>query len=262
MYGSPLVEVGATRERVRVSWRGDVVVATIDVPDPCHAADLEAYRLLEAALSLESRACVVIGAGGRFAVGDQARMFCAFDDELVATRFVHEVTRLFELVESVPKPVVAAVDGDAFGFGFELALACDAVVATPAARFGLPEITHGTAPLFAITRGADVIGRGLARHLALGGTRWLTGAECEAHGLVSQLCPPEEIEAAAVSLGGALAEDASFAHLKRLSALEAPGQYRLAALVMPPLMCAASVRDEVPPSRRPTVPRRPLDQES
>src|SRR6185369_4623486 len=101
--------------------------------------------------------------------------------------FVVEVTHIFQELEAAPRPVVAAVDGYALGFGFELALACDLIVATPSAVLGLPEIVYGLAPPNAIGRAPDVIGRALTRHLALRGRRWLTGEEAHRYGLVAEL---------------------------------------------------------------------------
>jgi len=227
---------------VRVERRGTTVLAWIDRPARRNAADLEVYRGLEAALALEAESYVIAGAGGVFSAGDDVAIFdfAGLDD---ATGFLVTVTRLFEVVEALAHPVVAAVRGYALGFGFELALACDAAVAEPGARLGLPEITLGAAPPNAIGRGVDVLGRGIVRYLALSGKRWLTGTEALDLGLVVEVHDGDDVVEEALGLAAALAADPGFAHAKRLLNAGAGAAYGAAPSFMPPLMASAAVAD-------------------
>jgi len=227
---------------VRVERHGGTVLALIDRPARRNAASLEVYRALEAALALDAEAYVIAGEGGVFSAGDDVGIF-TFSGLGDATEFLVTVTRLFEIVEAVPRPVVAAVCGYALGFGFELALACDAAVAEPDARLGLPEITLGAAPPNAISRGVDVIGRGWVRYLALSGKRWLSGAEAHDLGLVVELHQSGEVLPAALELAGALAADPGFGHAKRILNAGAGAAYGAAPSFMPPLMASALVAD-------------------
>lgn len=225
---------------VLVERRGDVTVATINRPHRRNAADLAVYHRLEEALRADAAACVITGAGGDFSAGDDVGIF-DFADRAQADRFIAEVTRIFELIETLERPVVAAVDGYALGFGFELALVSDAVVATERARLGLPEIVHGAAPPNAIGRGPDVLGRGLVRHLALRGRRWLSGTEAHRWGMVVELQPPAELVDAAVALAGDLAADPGFVAAKRLRNVDGGRAFRLAPMVMPRLMVSDAI---------------------
>lgn len=226
---------------VLVEDRYGVVVASINRPAKRNAADLDTYRGLEGVLH-EGAATgfVITGVGGDFSAGDDVTMFDfgGLDD---AAGFIDEVQRIFAAIEAHPLPVVAAVDGYALGFGFELALACDLVVATPTAVFGLPEITHGAAPPNAMSRGVDVLGRGWVRHLALTGRHWLTGEEAHELGLVAELHSPGELLDAATSLVEDMAATPAFSSSKRLLAIDAAADYQLASMVMPPLMAAETV---------------------
>ena len=225
---------------VATEWFDGVLVARIDRQDRRNAADLETYDLLEAAVDSDAVAVVLTGAGGHFSAGDDVRMF-QFDGIDGADAFVVHVTRLFQRIEAVPRPVVAAVDGYALGFGFELALACDAIVATPDAVLGLPEITHGAGPPNAIGRGPSTLGRNLIRHLAIDGQHWLTGTEAHRYGMVVELHPGAVLEAAAVRLASELAANQRFLGTKRLLSLESETAYRLAPVIMPPLMASSEV---------------------
>lgn len=225
---------------VSTSWHDDVLVATIDRPHRRNAADLGVYAALEDALCSDAAAVVVTGTGGDFSAGDDVAIF-DFDGVEAADAFLVTVTRLFELIESVAKPVISAVDGYALGFGFELALVSDLVVATPDAVFGLPEITHGAAPPNAMGRGLDVLGRGWVRHLAVTGRHWLSGNEAHQRGMVVELHDREHLLPAAVRLADQAAATPMFTHAKRLLTAEASTTYRLVPAVMTPLMTSSTV---------------------
>ncbi len=225
---------------VRVERHGSSVLALIDRPARRNAADLDVYRGLEEALTLEADAFVLSGTGGVFSAGDDVAIF-DFGGRAEATSFLVTVTRLFEVIEAHPRPVVAAVDGYALGFGFELALACDAALATPDARLGLPEITHGAAPPNAIGRGVDVLGRSWIRYLALTGRRWLTGAEAHDLGFVVECHDAGALVPAALELAADLASDPGFASAKRLLNAGAVAAYSAAPSYMPPLMASPVV---------------------
>lgn len=94
-----------------------------------------------------------------------------------------------------PKPIVAAVRGFALGGGFELVLACDLVVATTNARFGLPEARLGLLPGGGGTqRLPRLVGRLRANELIMT-RRILTGAEAHQWGLVNRLAEPDQLDA-------------------------------------------------------------------
>ena len=128
---------------VRIERDGDVAVFVVDNP-PINAGSLEVRRgLLRALEHLESsddlRAGVIMGAGSTFIAGSDLREFGRpLDDPALPT--------VIAAIERCSKPVVAAIHGAALGGGFELALGCDARVATPDAMVGLPEVTLGIIP--------------------------------------------------------------------------------------------------------------------
>lgn len=95
---------------------------------------------------------------------------------------------LFEALENDPRPIVAAVDGHAFGGGVELTLACDLVVAGESATFTLPEIGHGVIPNTAVARLPGIVGARAALDLILTRRR-VAAPEAHALGLVNRLAP-------------------------------------------------------------------------
>jgi enoyl-CoA hydratase len=112
---------------------------------------------------------------------------------------------------SLTKPVIAAVEGYALAGGFEIALACDLIVAARGARFGLPEVRVG---LVAAAGGLVRLPRRLPFHLAmllsLTG-RTLSAADAHHHGLVAELCEDGAARDRAVELGREIAAKAPLA---------------------------------------------------
>lgn len=104
--------------------------------------------------------------------GDKA--FCAgadisgfnFDPYKVR-QFMIEVLAVLAAPENCRKPVISAVNGIAFGGGFELAIASDFIIASDRARFAVPEINLGLLPGFAIVRLHDIVGRAKAKEMSV-----------------------------------------------------------------------------------------------
>ncbi len=182
---------------------GRVLVLTIDRPDARNAVDGEVAAGIEAGLDeAESdddlRVVVITGTGDRvFCAGADLKAVAAGAAESLQTErggFAGIVRRRFE------KPLVAAVNGAALGGGFEIALACDMVVAADTARFGLPEAHRG---LFAGAGGVVRLPRRIPLAIAIElGT---TGAPIDAHraydlGLVNRLVPLERVRDEALEL--------------------------------------------------------------
>jgi enoyl-CoA hydratase len=150
-------------------------------------------RLREVALDTDARTIVLTGAGEKaFAAGaDIAEMTEMSVLEAHGWGMLgHECGRL---LESMPKPTIAAVNGFALGGGCELALACDIRYASENAKFGQPEINLSVIPGWGGTqRLARAVGAGLAKDLILTG-RTIDAAEALRIGLVSAVYPAAEL---------------------------------------------------------------------
>ena len=127
------------------------------------------------------------------------------------------ITRNWESIQSVRKPVIAAVSGFALGGGCELAMMCDFIIASDTAKFGQPEIKLGVIPGAGGTqRLPRAVGKSKAMDMALTG-RMMDAAEAERSGLVSRVVPYEklmdEVLAAALQI-------CSFSQLATMAAKE------------------------------------------
>lgn len=132
--------------------------------------------------------------------------------------FLRNFIRLTQQIEDLPKPVIAAVDGLAFGGGLELILPCDFIIATPESVFSLPEILLGVMPAAGGTqRLPRLIGRMKAKELMFTGKR-ISSTDMEKFGLLTKIVPKEQLVTAYSELGKELAEKApiALAQMKKL----------------------------------------------
>ncbi|MET7400366.1 crotonase/enoyl-CoA hydratase family protein [Dactylosporangium sp. NPDC005572] len=196
---------------VRTVTHGTVLVVCIDRPQVRNAIDEPTARAIGAAMEdLDSRddlsAAVLTGAGGYFCAGMDLKAFLAGQRPAVPGR------GFAGIVERPPdKPIVAAVEGPAVAGGFEIALACDLIVAAETASFGLPEVRRG---LMAAGGGLLRLPHRVPYHLAM---EWiLTGASVDAPtayraGLVNRLVPQGESLDCALRLAEAVAANGPLA---------------------------------------------------
>ena len=186
---------------------GEVAVVTLNRPESLNALDTTLLRELEAAFAgLDARAVVLAGAGRAFCAGADLKERDEMDRETWHSH--HAVLRrAFQAVRESAAPTVAAVEGYAVAGGFELALACDLIVAARGAVFGLPEVTRGIMPG---AGGTQMLPRSLAKDLILTG-RSLTAEDAERRGIVARLAEPGAALAAARALAEQIAANAPVA---------------------------------------------------
>jgi enoyl-CoA hydratase len=182
-----------------------VAVITINRPQARNAVNGAVARGIAAAVDefdgrADVRVLVLTGAGGTFCAGMDLKGFLSGDAPSVPGRGFGGI------VERPPaKPLIAAVEGYALAGGFELVLACDLVVASETARFGLPEVRRGLAAAAGgLLRLPQRIPYYLAMEIALTGEHY-PADRLHAAGLVSQLVPEGEALAAAIALAGKVA---------------------------------------------------------
>ena len=164
-------------------------------------------RALHAALARarddsEVRAVTLGGTGDTFSAGADLKEFIKRRPPLDQALERRELGALFLLIDAYPKPVVAAVNGDALGAGFGLVAVCPLAVAVESARFGLPGVRLGIMPMTimpAIFRGLP---RKLGVELMLTG-RLMTAGEAAGAGFVNATVAAAELEATAVRLARA-----------------------------------------------------------
>jgi crotonobetainyl-CoA hydratase len=197
---------------LRTQARGGIIEITLDRP-PANAIDAATSRELAASFASfrdadDLRVAIVTGAGDRFfSAGWDLKAAAAGESEAYGAGGFAGLTEAFDL----DKPVIAAVNGYAVGGGFELALACDLVVATSSSQFFLPEVNLG----FVADAGGQLrlpkrLPRAIAMELLLTGRR-MDAEEALRWGLVNRLVASDELLESARELASRIAEAAPLA---------------------------------------------------
>jgi enoyl-CoA hydratase/carnithine racemase len=193
---------------------GDLAVITLDSP-PLNLFDqrmIDDLRSAIDAVAAEPPRALLIRAEGRAVSGGvDVHVFAGLTPEQ-ASLLWDELLRMVEQVEELPAPVVFAAHALTLTAAFELALACDLIVASPKAKFGLVEKVVGLTPSMGGTqRLAERAGSGRARHFVMSGG--IFGAEeMERWGVVNLIYEDQDFDAAARALAAELAAGPTQAH--------------------------------------------------
>jgi len=207
-------------DAVRTEVSDGVAVITINRPEARNAVNEAVASGIAAAIDeLDARhditSLILTGAGGTFCAGMDLKGFLAGENSMAGGRGFGGLTH-----RPPAKPVIAAVEGYALAGGFEIVLACDLVVASEEATFGLPEVTRGLVAgaggLFRLPRRVPYH---IAMEIALTGAR-VPARRLEAAGLINRLVPAGEALAQARALAAEIGRNAplSLAATKRIVA--------------------------------------------
>lgn len=193
---------------VLLDRQGRVGVLTLNRPEQLNALNDTLMDALGAALlALDADdgigAIVITGSDKAFAAGaDIAAMADWGYMDVFSSAFI---TRNWETIRQVRKPVIAAVAGFAMGGGCELALACDLIVAAESAKFALPEVKLAMLPGAGGTqRLPRAIGKAKAMDMCLS-ARMLSAEEADRYGLVSRVVPSDALMAETLKLANTIA---------------------------------------------------------
>jgi enoyl-CoA hydratase len=198
-----------TYENILVEIRGRVGLVTLNRPNALNALNDALMDELGAALKAFDAddgigAIVVTGSEKAFAAGADIGMMATYSYMDVYKG--DYITRNWETIRAVRKPVIAAVAGFALGGGCELAMMCDIIIAADTAKFGQPEIKLGIMPGAGGTqRLPRAVSKAKAMDLCLT-ARFMDAAEAERAGLVSRVVPASSVIQEAVSAAAAIAE--------------------------------------------------------
>jgi enoyl-CoA hydratase len=159
----------------------------------------------------EIRCLIVTGAGEKaFVAGADIKEIADLNMQN-AHIFAEKGQSIFRRLEKLKIPVIAAVNGFALGGGLELALACDFIMASENAKFGLPEVTLGLIPGFGGTvRLARTLSLSKAKSLIYSG-EMLSAQEALNLGLAAKVCPANELMASALKMAQTIAQRAPLA---------------------------------------------------
>ncbi len=191
---------GAEDVWVRLAVEGPIATITLDRPQKLNALTPAMLEALEATLaSIEAdemiRVVVLTGAGERaFCAGADVDAWSALAPIDMWRWWVRLGHRVFERLEGLRQPTIAALNGIAYGGGLELALACDLRIAADTVKVAAPEVGIGTIPAWGMTtRLAVVAGPARAKQMILSGEP-VDARRAEAWGILSEVVPAAELQ--------------------------------------------------------------------
>lgn len=201
-------------EFLKTDLVGQICTLTISAPKSLNALNSNLLKEMGDFLSNlnpDIRVLIITGDGDKsFVAGADISEMQPLNSE-EGERFGACGAKVFRMIETLPIPVIAAVNGFALGGGCELALACDIRIASNRAKFGQPEVGLGIIPGFSGTyRLAKIAGMGVAKELIFSG-RAIKADEALRIGLVNAVYEPEQLMEEAVKLAQRIAKNAPIA---------------------------------------------------
>lgn len=185
-------------ETLEFKVENQIGLLTINRPQALNALNAQVMKELGALVAelngrKDLRCLIVTGAGEKaFVAGADIKEMTA-RPAAEGMQMAEDGQRVFQMLEDLPFPTIAAVNGFALGGGLELAMSCDFIVAAKTAKLGLPEVSLGLIPGYGGTqRLARFVGKSLARLMVLTGDIY-TAEQCEKWGLVAFTTEPAEL---------------------------------------------------------------------
>ncbi len=214
-------------QNILLEQNGAIATITINRPNKLNAlnkATLE--ELHEAVVDADSntsiRVVILTGSGDKaFVAGADISEFSNYDTAQGADLARKGQDLVFNTIQNLKTPVIAAVNGFALGGGLELAMACHFRVASTNARMGLPEVSLGVIPGYGGTqRLGQIVGRGKAMEMIMSASM-ITADEALKYNLVNYVVAQEELLAFCEKLAGKICRNSSTAIAAAITAVNA-----------------------------------------
>ena len=202
-------------EHLKIEEKGNIAILTISAPKSLNALNTtilnEIDEFLDEFEGGQFRCLIITGDGEKsFVAGADISEMASLGPQQGET-FGRKGAAVFRRIETLPCPVIAAVNGFALGGGCELAMACDIRLCSDNARFGQPEVGLGIIPGFSGTvRLARLVGMGMAKQLIYSGKN-IKADEALRIGLVNAVVPQAELMDKALELANQIAANAPLA---------------------------------------------------
>lgn len=214
-------------DNILIEHKEKIAVLTINRPNQLNALNKQTIAELSAAFkALEAdkkvRVIILTGSGDKaFVVGADIKEFFEYDVAQGKELSAHGHQILFDVVENLTTPVIAAVNGFALGGGLELAMSCHFRIASDNAKLGLPEVTLGVIPGYGGTqRLAQLVGKGTAMEMIMT-AKMITAPEALFLGLVNHVTTPDELMTTCYKIAEKIANNSSTAIASAIRSINA-----------------------------------------
>lgn len=212
-------------ENILLNKEDKLSIITINRPESLNALNAKTIQEISSALEeLDSdstcRVIILTGSGEKsFVAGADIKEFSDFGQEKAEELARNGQNFLFNKIENLSKPVIAAVNGFALGGGLELAMACHIRYASENAKLGLPEVTLGLIPGYGGTqRLPKLVGKGLANEMIFS-AKMIPAQRAKEIGLVNEVYPIEDLLTKTKELATVIARNSPMAISKAINAV-------------------------------------------
>jgi enoyl-CoA hydratase len=212
-------------ENILLEKENKITLITINRPESLNALNAKTIQEISSALDEISadtscRVIILTGSGQKsFVAGADIKEFSDFGKEKAEELAKNGQNTLFNKIENMSKPVIAAVNGFALGGGLELAMACHIRYASENAKLGLPEVTLGLIPGYGGTqRLPKLVGKGIANELIFS-AKMIPAARAKEIGLVNEVYPIEDLLTKTKELANSIAHNSPMAISKAIHAV-------------------------------------------
>lgn len=214
-----------SQSNILMERKGHLAIVTINRPESLNCFDYATLVQLEQTVdeiyvNRDIRAVIFTGAGDKaFSAGADLKERKTLNESQVR-RNVRKIRDVFNKIEQIPQPTIAAINGYAFGGGFELALACDFRYAVSGTKMGLTEVSLAIIPGAGGTqRLPRLIGPSKAKELILT-ARKITSEEAYEYGILNGVTSPEELMNQCEALANEMMENAPLAVIQAKYAIQ------------------------------------------
>ena len=214
-------------ENILIATENNIATVTINRPTKLNALNVATISDLNKAFKTlaknnEIRVIILTGSGEKaFVAGADISEFANFSIEEGSQLAAEGQDKLFDFIENLKTPVIAAVNGFALGGGLELAMACHFRVASENAKMGLPEVSLGVIPGYGGTqRLPQLIGKGRAMEMIMT-AGMVTAQEAYRTGLVNHVVPEGELLDHCISVANKIIKNSPYAIGKAIKAVNA-----------------------------------------
>lgn len=214
-------------DNILINQSNGLATITINRPNKLNALNKATIQELHTAIdALENdksvKVIVITGSGEKaFVAGADISEFAHFDIENGGKLAAKGQEILFDFIENLSTPVIAAINGFALGGGLELAMACHFRIASENAKMGLPEVSLGVIPGYGGTqRLPQLVGKGKAMELIMTASM-ITASEAFQCGLVNHVTTQQELIPLAEKLAGKIMRNSSVAISSAIKAVNA-----------------------------------------
>lgn len=218
-------------ENIYIEEENSIATITIDRPKKLNALNKRTIEELHVAVKEldedpDTKVIIIVGSGEKaFVAGADISEFAHFSVKEGRQLSAMGQKNLFDFIENLSTPVIAAINGFALGGGLELAMACHFRVASTNARMGLPEVSLGVIPGYGGTqRLPQLVGKGRAMEMIM--TAGMIDADkAFAYGLVNHVVSPEELVPLCIKIASRISNNSTVALKQAIKVVNAGFKY-------------------------------------